>query len=193
MTTLEFPKGVTSIGIGLFFGCTGLKKITIPDSVSTIEDLAFSGCKNFTQIFIPDSVIFIGSNAFNGCSDLTILYEGSQAQWDGITGSSDSDLQSVTKYYDCKYISDEIFITYSNEETTAYITPNEKFKDKTFAVAFYKDNRLIDIKADILGESQMEMSSSANHDEIKVMVWDDLTSGMPLREVECISTADWTS
>ena len=38
------PEGVTSIGYGAFFECSGLTSITIPNSVTSIGDGAFYGC-----------------------------------------------------------------------------------------------------------------------------------------------------
>ena len=44
---------VTSIGKYAFFGCSGLKSITIPDSVTSIGDGAFPGCSGLKSITIP--------------------------------------------------------------------------------------------------------------------------------------------
>lgn len=63
-------KGVTSLGDGLFSGCTMLNSITIPESVTTIGASAFYNCRGLTSVTIPDSVVNIGDNAFSGCSNL---------------------------------------------------------------------------------------------------------------------------
>ena len=55
---------VTSIGVGAFATCTGLKKITVPNGVKSIENAAFSACKNLKNIKLPDGLINIGANAF---------------------------------------------------------------------------------------------------------------------------------
>ena len=62
---------VTSIGVSVFYGCSGLTSVTIPDSVTRIEDYAFSYCTGLTSVKISDSVTSIGVSAFNGCSGLT--------------------------------------------------------------------------------------------------------------------------
>ena len=54
----------------MFYGCSGLTSITIPDSVTSIGGSAFSGCSGLTSITIPDSVTSIGSGAFGGCAKL---------------------------------------------------------------------------------------------------------------------------
>ena len=77
---LIIPEGTNRIGSYVFYGYTGLTKITIPDSVTIIGSYAFSGCSGLTNITIPDSVTSIGSYAFSGCSSLasiTIPFVGS--------------------------------------------------------------------------------------------------------------------
>ncbi|WP_040534254.1 leucine-rich repeat domain-containing protein [Legionella drancourtii] len=48
----SIPDGVTSIGDGAFFGCTGLQSITLPNSVTSISPWAFVSCHNLQTIFI---------------------------------------------------------------------------------------------------------------------------------------------
>lgn len=57
--------GVKNIGIGAFFNCKALKKITIPSSVKTIGEKAFFGCDNLSLIY----------------------FKGSKKQWDDINGN----------------------------------------------------------------------------------------------------------
>ena len=70
-TKVIFKDGVTSIGDSAFFGCTGLKSVTIPDSVTSIGNGAFEYCRNLTSITIPNSVTSIGAYAFYNCPRLT--------------------------------------------------------------------------------------------------------------------------
>ncbi|MDR0688024.1 MAG: leucine-rich repeat protein, partial [Prevotellaceae bacterium] len=67
----DIPSSVTSIGIGAFYGCSGLTSVTIPSSVTSIGYYAFRGCSGLTSVTIPSSVTSIGDRAFYGCSGLT--------------------------------------------------------------------------------------------------------------------------
>ena len=90
MKTLVINSGVTSIGYYVFYNCTGLTSVTIPDSVTSIGEGAFYGCTGLTSITIGNGVRSIGSEAFDGCTSLKkVYYTGTVADWCNISfGSS---------------------------------------------------------------------------------------------------------
>ncbi len=94
---VKIPRGLTSIELAAFSGCSGLTSITIPESVTAIEPEAFSGCSGLTSITIPESVTSIGFSAFEGCSGLTsIMIPNRVKSIDGWTFSDCSGLTSIT-------------------------------------------------------------------------------------------------
>lgn len=66
MTEIVLPNTVTHIEESAFEGCTGLKKITLPEGLLEIGDKAFcnTALKNIT---IPESVLKVGKSIFNYC------------------------------------------------------------------------------------------------------------------------------
>ncbi len=74
---VTIPNGVTSIGIGAFYGCDSLTSIKIPDSVTSIGERAFYYCTSLTSIEIPDSVTSIEEHAFEGTA-----YYNDESHWD---------------------------------------------------------------------------------------------------------------
>ena len=71
LKSVTIGNNVTSIGNYAFYGCSGLTSVTIPNSVTSIGSLAFSECGNLTSVEIPNSVTYIGGYVFNYCSKLT--------------------------------------------------------------------------------------------------------------------------
>ncbi|HWI57899.1 MAG TPA: leucine-rich repeat domain-containing protein, partial [Bacillota bacterium] len=59
---------VTAIGGFAFQYCSGLTKVTIPNSVTSIGNYAFEGCGSLTSLTIPNSVTTIGNGAFEYCN-----------------------------------------------------------------------------------------------------------------------------
>ena len=67
--------------LNIFYGCSGLTSVTIPNSVTSISDDAFYGCSGLTSVTIPNSVTSIGSSAFYGCSGLKKVIVPDIAAW----------------------------------------------------------------------------------------------------------------
>ena len=73
-SSLEFvklPDGVTSIPASYFYGCTSLKHVDLPENLVSIGDSAFYGCYNLETIELPDTLKTIGSSAFYNCDSIT--------------------------------------------------------------------------------------------------------------------------
>ena len=65
---------VERIPAGLFYRCTSLISVDVPNSVTSVEEYAFYGCTGLTSVTIPDRVTSIGKSAFYGCTGLTEVY-----------------------------------------------------------------------------------------------------------------------
>jgi len=82
---------VTSIGEAVFYNCSGLKSITIPESVTDIGDGAFRYCSSLTSVSIGNGVTSIGDFAFGNCSGLSSVIMGN-----GITSIGTSAFQGCS-------------------------------------------------------------------------------------------------
>ena len=98
-------RGLESIGNFCFNGCELLKSIIIPYGVETIPQGCFSGCYNLEYITIPESVTNIEASSFSGLTKLkSILYGGTEEQWNRISISSNSDIDNkITITYNCHF------------------------------------------------------------------------------------------
>jgi len=63
---ISLPNSLTAIKCGAFQECYGLRSIIIPEEVKSIEEYAFYRCTQLEEIIIPDSVTSIGEAAFAG-------------------------------------------------------------------------------------------------------------------------------
>ena len=73
LKSITIPSSVTSLGKDCFLGCSGLTSITIPSSVTSLGEYCFSNCSGLTSITIPSSVTSLGDRCFSGCSGLTSI------------------------------------------------------------------------------------------------------------------------
>lgn len=71
LSDVVLPEGIETIGYSAFYGCTGLKKIVVPSTVFSIGSSAFSNCTNLQEAAIQKGVTTIPYGVFSGCSSLT--------------------------------------------------------------------------------------------------------------------------
>ena len=89
LTSIEIPNSVKTIGVisaisnGAFEGCSNLKTVTFGENsqLTSIGNNVFYNCSSLTNIEIPNSVTSIGSGAFNGCSSLTSIEIPNSVTW----------------------------------------------------------------------------------------------------------------
>ena len=79
---------VSDIGNYVFYDCSSLTSVTIPDGVTSIGSDAFSNCSSLTSIFIPSSVqtIYASSSTdspFYGCSSSLIIWTDAEEKQPG--------------------------------------------------------------------------------------------------------------
>ncbi len=63
LTRIQIPESVAKIGYAAFYG-SGLEQVILPEKLQEIDDWAFAWLTNTREITIPDSVESIGMNAF---------------------------------------------------------------------------------------------------------------------------------
>ena len=110
LESITIPNSVTVIGDAAFRECTNLTTINIPNRVTTIGKWAFEDCCSIKSITIPNSVKTIGRCAFNSCSNLTsVTISNSITVIDEFTFSDCSNLREVAIPKGVKYICDFAF------------------------------------------------------------------------------------
>lgn len=74
---IRFGTGVRGIGLNVFYNCTNLTKVQLPDTLEEIWYGAFDGCTGLTDIIIPDSVTYMMGSVFRNCTNLKTVVIGS--------------------------------------------------------------------------------------------------------------------
>ena len=94
---VTIPESVTRIGSNAFYYCSALVSVAIPEGMTSIDSFTFENCTSLMSVTIPKSVTSIGSYAFDGCDSLAyILYSGSQTQWSAVSiGNYNNPLNSA--------------------------------------------------------------------------------------------------
>jgi hypothetical protein len=57
----------------MFYNCTTLTGITLPDNLTVVSDFAFQNCTSLQSVTIPQNVTKIGRYAFDECHSLTSI------------------------------------------------------------------------------------------------------------------------
>ncbi len=212
---ITIPDSVSVIGDGAFYACGRVKSVTMPKNAEYIGDNAFEDC-DFTSFTIPDGVTTIKGNTFLGCENLKIIsipssvttiedfvfgwvlelsdiyYGGSAQEWNELI--SDVDLgyndSNLTIHYNCKYMSNMTKIMCSDSKTVVHIIPFDEFIGSTVVFALYEEGMLVDVKTVEYSGGTIEIVVDKKYDEIKMMVWNDLSTIRPLCKAEIFNEFD---
>lgn len=72
LTKIVLPEGLNELQ-GIFFGCSKLEAIILPDSLESIPRSAFTDCVSLKTITLPKNLKSIGELAFYNCKSLTCI------------------------------------------------------------------------------------------------------------------------
>ncbi|MDR2967568.1 MAG: leucine-rich repeat protein [Methanobacteriaceae archaeon] len=109
LTKIILPEGVTELQ-GLFFNCTNLEKIILPESLENIPNNTFSGCVSLKSIDLPKNLKFLGEMAFHNCKSLTSIEIPPKVEYLETLAFMDCDNLKTISYYDQTKIKGEYFV-----------------------------------------------------------------------------------
>ena len=138
LKNITIPNGVTIICDEAFKGCSSLERITLPDGVRYVGYMAFNLCSSLESIVIPKSLSIVCSSAFYYCNALTTVYYGGTAEdWDYIeienNPTNNDKLINANRYY---YVEDP------TEEGRFWHNVNQEAVVWEYFVTFYVDDVL---------------------------------------------------
>ena len=90
-TSIEMGEDVEIIGSSTFLSCASLTNLNL-GATRSIGVSCFMGCASLADIQFSSNIETVNSSAFLGCNNIaTILYDGTQEQWTGISWSVGND------------------------------------------------------------------------------------------------------
>lgn len=86
------PRGVSGINSSTFQGCEALKRVVLPYGLEWISPYAFTSCHSLGATTVPETVTEVGKSSLGGCGSLTVIYGGSEEEWNSWRISTDAPL-----------------------------------------------------------------------------------------------------
>ena len=100
LTELTIPENVKEIGPWAFRHSDELISVNVKGNITLLDSEVFALCETMTKLTLPATLKEIAVGALYGCGDLdTIVFEGSEAEWNEITVGYDNDLSEVVIEY----------------------------------------------------------------------------------------------
>ena len=123
LTNIVLPANMTTIEAGVFYRCSRLSSVTIPENsqLTSIGGYAFYCCESLISIAIPNKVKSIENFAFNGCLKLTDIYLNSNPQITAMDA-----IPSTTTYHLALDDEDNVEFNIANINTYADVVYNRE-------------------------------------------------------------------
>jgi len=71
LTSVALPDGLTQLGDSVFYECSSLTSVALPDGLTQLGDYVFRGCSSLTSVSLPDGLTQLGDGVFYECDSLT--------------------------------------------------------------------------------------------------------------------------
>lgn len=109
LTDISFPGTLRVLGDAALLGCTELESIVLNEGLVSMGTGALSMCEKLESVYIPASLKNAGTEIFMGSPVKTIIYGGSESQWNAL----------VSKYPGLKASGATVRFNASSNEKTA--------------------------------------------------------------------------
>lgn len=185
ISDLSIAEGVHTIGNYAFYYCNSLTNVTLPESVKYIYPYAFRSCTKLKTINLPTNLISVGNSAFEYCDSLTDVYcNVRNATWEDIRKKvSISSYNNALTNTMLHGLNININVTKTNNIFT--VSPLNVYNNEYIIFACYNGNRMVYVNPYVYsGEITIPFTTTETYDKVKVMVWENLETCVPLCEAK---------
>jgi len=136
LTGIDVPSSLTNLGQSVFNGCSALTTVNGLENTENVYlppenagNDAFRNCTSLTHCGLPHSYQYwsggaIKADVFYGCSSLTtIIYNGTESEWNAISKNSNWRRNSAVRYVQCT--DGTIDLDPSQNDTITYYAPEQ--------------------------------------------------------------------
>lgn len=182
LESIDIPDGITELPEYVFYGCDSLTEVKIPFGVKKIGKYAFYSCDKLSNVIVPNSVSFVDEYSFEKCYySLKVKFTGTQEEWNKIEiANNNSSFKYATKTYNYKYIDAWV----SNNGKSFVITPRYIPNGNLVILALYNGDSFVKLYDEVYqGEEITFNNVTETYDKVKIMVWENYETIVPLCEV----------
>lgn len=87
LTSIDIKAPIDGLYVSCFKDCVKLSEVTLPNTIKRLGASVFKNCISLKKITLPKSLEYISTNVFDGSGIETIIYEGSEDDFNKISGS----------------------------------------------------------------------------------------------------------
>ena len=87
LTSIDIKAPVDGLYVSCFKDCVKLSEVTLPNTIKRLGGSVFRNCTSLKKITLPKSLEHISTDLFAGSGIETIIYEGSEDDFNKISGS----------------------------------------------------------------------------------------------------------
>jgi hypothetical protein len=175
--------GVLYINNHLIVADDNIMECIIKDGTKTIANsslCSYSGGGNIKTIYIPKSVEYFGE----GCFDYLpteIYYDGYKKEWEELISATYNLDKFETINIHCVPPSISTELT----NNIFVVTPKGVKNGNRIIFTCYNGDKMVYLNSYVFaGESTIPFTTTEKYDKVKVMVWENLETCVPLCEVE---------
>lgn len=88
LTSIDIKAPIEGLYVSCFKDCVKLSDVTLPNTIKRLGASVFRNCISLKKITLPKSIEYISVSAFEGSGIETIIYEGSEDDFNKISGSN---------------------------------------------------------------------------------------------------------
>lgn len=87
LTSIDIKAPIDGLYVSCFRDCVKLSEVILPNTIKRLGASVFRNCTSLKKITLPKSLEYISTNVFDGSGIETIIYEGSEDDFNKISGS----------------------------------------------------------------------------------------------------------